>query len=165
VGIPKGVGAEDIGLSYALLLLSLPRSLGTDPATGKEVTVGIGRYGPYVHRDGTYRNLKAPDKLFEIELPEALALLETQQGREILKELGPHPESGANLQVLDGRYGPYVTDGSVNASLPKGSDPETLAMDEAVDLLAKAKARKGKRSGRGRGSRKGKRGGGSRGSK
>jgi DNA topoisomerase-1 len=165
VGIPKGVGAEDVGLSYALLLLSLPRSLGTDPATGKEVTVGIGRYGPYVHRDGTYRNLKTPDKLFEIELPEALALLETQPGREVLKELGPHPESGANLQVLDGRYGPYVTDGSVNASLPKGSDPEALAMEEAVDLLAKAKTRKGKRAGRGKGSRKGKRGGRGRGSK
>jgi DNA topoisomerase-1 len=138
---------EEMSLNYGLLLLSLPRTLGKDPKTGKEVSVGIGRYGPYVHRGGTYRNLKSPVQLFEIGLEEAVDLLETRPGREVLKELGPHPESGAELQVLDGRYGPYVTDGSVNASLPKGSDPEDLEMEEALDLLARAAARKGKRRG------------------
>jgi DNA topoisomerase-1 len=147
VSIPKGMTLEEMSLNYGLLLLSLPRTLGKDPKTGKEVSVGIGRYGPYVHRGGTYRNLKSPVQLFEIGLEEAVDLLETRPGREVLKELGPHPESGAELQVLDGRYGPYVTDGSVNASLPKGSDPEDLEMEEALDLLARAAARKGKRRG------------------
>jgi len=158
VSIPKETALEDMGLNYGLLLLSLPRSLGKDPKTGKEVTVGIGRYGPYVHRGGTYRNLRTPALLFEMELDEALKLLETQQGREVLKEMGPHPDTGADLKVLDGRYGPYVTDGTVNASLPKGVEPKELVMDEAVELLAKAKARKGK--GKGGGKKGGARGGG-----
>jgi len=152
VSIPKGMTLDDMSLNYGLLLLSLPRRLGRDPKTGKDVTVGIGRYGPYVHRGGTYRNLPSPALLFEIHLEKALELLETKQTREVLKELGPHPESGVNLQVLDGRYGPYVTDGEVNASLPKGVDPQELDLEDALDLLAKAKVRKGagrKRTSRG----------------
>jgi len=156
VSIPKGMTLEDMSLNYGLLLLSLPRALGVDPKTKKEVTVGIGRYGPYVHRGGTYRNLKSPVQLFEIELDEAIELLETQPGREVLKELGPHPSTGVDLKILDGRYGPYVTDGSVNASIPKGADPKDVEMDEAVDLLEKAAARKGKGKGRKRGGARGK---------
>jgi DNA topoisomerase-1 len=148
VSIPEGMTLEDMSLNYALLLLSLPRSLGEDPKTGKEVTVGIGRYGPYVHRGGTYRNLETPALLFEIGLEQALELLETKPGRKVLKELGSHPASGEELQVLDGRYGPYVTDGSVNASLPKTMEPKELEMEEAVELLARAAARKGKGKGR-----------------
>jgi len=155
VSLPKGMTLEEVSLNYALLLLSLPRSLGEDPKTGKEVTVGIGRYGPFVHRGGTYRNLKSPALLFEMALPEALELLETTPGREVIKELGPHPESGVNLQILNGRYGPYVNDGSLNASIPKTMNPEQVDMDDALDLLEKAKARKGKGRGRGRGSRGG----------
>ena len=158
VSIPKGMALDDMSLNYGLLLLSLPRALGEDPKSGKEVTVGIGRYGPYVHRGGAYRNLKTPVLLFEMELDEALKLLETQQGREVLKEMGPHPDTGVDLKVLDGRYGPYVTDGALNASLPKGADPMALVMEEAVELLAKAKARKGK--GKSAGKKGGARGGG-----
>ncbi len=142
VSLPKGMGLEDLSPSFARILLDLPRSLGEDPATGQEVTVGIGRYGPYVHRGGVYRNLKTPAQVFEMGLEEALELLETKPGREVLKELGPHPESGEPLKVLDGRFGPYVTDGTLNASLPKGMDPGELHMDEALDLLARAAARK-----------------------
>ncbi len=159
VSIPQGMTLDDMSLNYGLLLLSLPRSLGEDPKTGKDVTVGIGRYGPYVHRGGTYRNLSSPALLFEMDLDEGLKLLETQPGREVLKELGAHPDSGKDLTVLNGRYGPYVTDGSLNASIPKGIDPAQLLMDEAVELLEKAKARKGKggkkgAKGRGRGGKK-----------
>ncbi|TFH66415.1 MAG: type I DNA topoisomerase, partial [Gemmatimonadales bacterium] len=128
VSIPEGMALDDVSLNYGLLLLSLPRSLGKDPKSGKEVTVGIGRYGPYVHKGGSYRNLKTPALLFEMELDEALKLLETTQGREVLKEMGPHPDTGIDLKVLDGRYGPYVTDGTLNASLPKGADPKELVM-------------------------------------
>ena len=144
---------EDISLNYGLLLLSLPRVLGKDPKTGKDVTVGIGRYGPYVHRGGSYRNLKTPALLFEITLEDALELLATKPGREVIKELGSHPESGKDLEILNGRYGPYVTDGSLNASIPKNMDPEEVDMDDAVELMARAKARKGK--GRGGGKRRG----------
>jgi DNA topoisomerase-1 len=114
-----------------------------------------------VHRGGTYRNLKSPVLLFEIELDEALKLLETKQGREVLKELGPHPDSGVDLKVLDGRYGPYVTDGKLNASLPKGVDPKDLVMDEAVELLLRAEERKGKRKGKKASTSRGKGKGGS----
>jgi DNA topoisomerase-1 len=167
VSIPKGMTLDDVSLNYGLLLLSLPRSLGADPKNGKEVTVGIGRYGPYVHRGGTYQNLRTPALLFEMELDEALKLLETKQGREVLKEMGPHPDTGDDLKVLDGRYGPYVTDGTLNASLPKGADPKELVMEEAVELLAKAKARKGKGKGvkRGGGARSGGKGRSTRGGK
>ncbi len=156
VSMPQGMTLDDMSLNYGLLLLSLPRSLGRDPMSGKDVTVGIGRYGPYVHRGGTYRTLKSPVLLFEIDLPQALELLETRPGREVLKELGPHPDSGAELMVMSGRYGPYVTDGALNASIPKSINPEELDLGEAVALLARAKERKGKRrSGRGGGRKTG----------
>ena len=159
VSIPQGMTLDDMSLNYGLLLLSLPRTLGEDPKSGKDVTVGIGRYGPYVQRGGTYRNLRSPAQLFEIELDEAVEMLNAKPGREVLKELGSHPDSGSDVEVLSGRYGPYVTDGSVNASIPKGMEPTDLEMDEAVELLAKAAARKGKGKGKRGSGRKGKKSG------
>jgi DNA topoisomerase I len=161
VSLPKGMELDDLSRSYALFLLDLPKSLGTDPGSAQEVTVGIGRYGPYVHRGGVYRNLKTPVQIFEMGLEEAVELLETQPGREVLKELGAHPSSGAPLKVLDGRYGPYVTDGTVNASLPKDMAPGELELEEAVELLARAAARKGrsKTGSKGKGGPRGKAGG------
>jgi len=157
VSLPKGMTLEEVSLSYALFLLALPRSLGLDPNTGNEVEVGIGRYGPFVRQGKTYRNLTSPAQLFDLALPEALELLETKPGREVIKDLGAHPETGVNLQILKGRYGPYVTDGSLNASVPKTMDPSEVEMDDALDLLEKAKARKGQgRGGRGRGAPGGK---------
>lgn len=133
--LPKGRERESVDLEYALRLLSLPRTLGTDSETGKPVTAGLGRYGPYVERDRKYRNLDDPDRLFTITLEEALKLLAQETGPAVLKQLGSHPESGEPVRVLDGRYGPYVTDGSVNASLPKSADPEALTLDGALELL------------------------------
>mgnify|MGYP001820397316 CR=1 FL=1 len=152
VGLPKGKALEDVDMHYALGMLSLPRPLGVDPNTGAEVEAGMGRYGPYVRREKTYRNLKSEDQIFTVTLEEAVTLLDTKKGRAVLKDLGSHPDSGEPLRVLDGRYGPYVTDGKVNASLKKGADPEDLTMEEALDLLKKAAARK--KSGGGRGGRK-----------
>ena len=88
-----------------------------------------------------------------MELGEALEILATKPGREVIKDLGPHPDSGEGLQILKGRYGPYVTDGSLNASIPKNVDPEQVDLADALELLEKARARKGK--GRGRGGRGG----------
>jgi DNA topoisomerase I len=153
--LPSGQKPEETSLDFALKLLSLPRDLGTDPESGKKVLAGLGRYGPYVNRERTYRNLDRFEQVFEVTLEEALELLAKKQGPAVLKELGKHPETGKTLEVLDGRYGPYVTDGEVNASLAKGADPQELEMEEAVELLAAA-AKRGK-------GRKGRKGGGSKG--
>jgi DNA topoisomerase-1 len=159
VSLPKGKAPEDVALDYAVRLLSLPRPVGTDPETGEEVVAGIGRFGPFVRRGKVFASLKSDEELWGIGLEDAVARIEAKASgkRQALKELGKHPKSGDELVVLSGRYGPYVTDGKVNATLPKDMEPEELDMDEAVDLLAKAASRKGK--GRGRSSGRGAKGG------
>ena len=142
VSLPRGMTVDDVALDYALKLLSLPREIGVDPESGKPVTAGLGRYGPYVERARQYRSLPSADDIFTVTLEEALALLAQKRGKTVLKVVGPHPETGAEIQLLDGRYGPYVTDGSVNASTPKGSDPMEVTVEEAVSLLAEAAERK-----------------------
>ena len=152
--LPKDKKIEDVDLGEALRLLSLPRPVGVDPDTGEEVVAGLGRYGPFVRRGKTFASLTSEDQLFTVGIEEAVRLLDQKKaGRSVLRELGAHPESAADLQVLSGRYGPYVTDGKVNASLGKGTEPEDLTMDEAVELLARPATRK-KTGGRGRGRHK-----------
>ncbi|MSR23393.1 MAG: type I DNA topoisomerase [Gemmatimonadetes bacterium] len=153
VSLPAGVEPGAVPMDLALKLLSLPRTLGLDPETGKPVTAGLGRYGPYVERARTYRNLKQAEDVFTVTLEEAIALLATKGGPAVVKALGPHPVTGVDLNVLAGRYGPYVTDGKVNASLPKGAEPEAFTLEEAVELLETAGKKPG--SGRGRGGRSG----------
>lgn len=149
VSLPKGVKAEDVNLDYALKLLSLPRLLGEDPETGKNVNVGIGRFGPYIERDRKFQSLRDPNLLFTITLEEALEMLKKGGGgRGTIKELGPHPQSGKQVKVMKGRYGPYVTDGKINATIPKDSDPEDVTMDDAVEMLAKKAAGGGKKRGK-----------------
>ncbi len=150
VSLPPGVKPTEVELPMALRLLSLPRLLGVDPESGKEVTAGIGRYGPYVQRGWQFQNVKSVDEIFSISLEEALARL-AEKGQTVLKELGPHPQSQGEVRVLAGRFGPYVTDGTLNASLRKGSDPAAMTLDDAVALLAERGKPKG--SGKGRRSR------------
>ncbi|HKJ03478.1 MAG TPA: DNA topoisomerase, partial [Longimicrobiales bacterium] len=159
VSLPKGKTPGDVDLDYAVRLLSLPRTVGVDPSTQEEVVAGLGRFGPFVRRGKVFASLKKDEDMWTVGLDEAVALIEAKASgkREALKELGKHPTSGADLVVLSGRYGPYVTDGKVNATLPKDMEPEELEMDEAVDLLAKAAARKGKGRGGARGKKKGRR--------
>ncbi len=147
VSLPKGTTLADVDLELALRLLSLPRVVGHDPETGSEVTAGLGRYGPYVSRDRKYQSLDTLDEVFTVTLEDALKRL-ALKGKRVLKELGAHPESEAPVQVLSGRYGPYVTDGSVNASLPKDLAPEDVTMERAVELLT-ARANRPKRARRG----------------
>ena len=155
--LPEGVAPADVDLAHAVRLLSLPRSLGTDAESGEEVVVGIGRYGPFARRGKTFASLQGDHELWEISLEEAMERIKAKESgkREALKELGPHPESGDELVVVAGRFGPYVTDGKVNATLPKGMEPEELEMEEAVELLARAAARKGKGRGKKGSARKG----------
>ena len=106
-------------------------------SSSEEVVAGLGRYGPYVRRGKVFANLRSEEELFGVGLDEALTRLAQKQsgGKSVLKELGPHPESGKDVQVLSGRYGPYVSDGEVNATIPKTRDPLDVEMEEAVDLL------------------------------
>jgi DNA topoisomerase-1 len=153
VSLPKGEDLSEVDLAYALRLLALPRTVGTEAATGQEIVSGIGRFGPFVRRGKTFASLPGYDALWTVTLDEAVALLDAKASgkRATLRDLGKHPQSGEPIVILAGRFGPYVTDGNVNASLPKGTEPDDLDMDEALDLLSKAAARKGKRgAGRGR---------------
>ena len=138
---------ETVTFDEALQLLSLPRVVGTD-AEGHEIVASPGRFGPYLKRDdGDTRSLSAEEQLFTVTLDEALALYaqpKMRRGRQQkppLAELGENPDNGQQVRVLEGRYGVYVTDGNVNATVPRGSDPTTLTLDEAVGLLrARAEA-------------------------
>ena len=146
--IPKGTDPEHIDLERALALLALPREVGLHPETGKPIVAGFGRYGPYVHHDGKYASLSAPEEVFEIGINRAVSLLAEKaanrrpRASSVIKELGDHPELGGKVQVLSGRYGPYVKHDKVNATLPKDRDPEQVKLQEAVELIA-AKSAKG----------------------
>jgi DNA topoisomerase I len=150
--LPSGTEPESVDLEYALKLLSLPRELGTDPDTGETVKAGLGRYGPYVNRARTYRNLDSVDQIFQVTLDEALELLKQKAGPAVLKTLGEHPKTGRTLELRDGRYGPYVTDGELNASLPKSADPDEFDLEGAVELLERSGKKPRRRRGGGRGS-------------
>jgi DNA topoisomerase-1 len=145
---------ESIGLTDALRLLSLPRELGV-AADGETVIANVGRFGPYVKHGSEFRSLDASDDVHTVTLDRAKELL-AQPKKSVrrqraapkeLKALGAHPESGEQVRILDGRYGPYVSDGTTNASLPKGLAPESLTMAQAQELLAaRAGAAKGGRA-------------------
>jgi DNA topoisomerase-1 len=145
--VPRGIDAQHLDLERALQLLALPREVGLHPETGKPITAGIGRYGPFILHDGTYANLAAVEDVFSIGINRAVVLLAEKKanvgkGRfqrapiTVLKELGEHPSEGGKVQVLSGRYGPYVKHGDVNATLPRAKDPATLSLNEAVELIA-----------------------------
>ena len=145
--LPAGMSPEQVDLAFARRLASLPRVLGKDPRTGERVSAGMGKYGPYVKRAKTYRNLDSVERALDVTLEEALALLETKPGKAVIAVLGRHPETGEPLNVHRGRYGPYVTDGRVNAGIPRGRDPKSVGEDEALELLARAAKRKAARKG------------------
>lgn len=152
--LPSGTDIASVDLETALKYLSLPREIGTDPASGEKVFAGEGRYGPYVRQGKTFASLRNPQEMFTVGLEEAVALIEQKKkggGKRVIKALGVHEPSGNSIDVLEGRYGPYVSDGNVNATLPKGMDPDEVDMETAVDLLARKAAKGGgrKRGGRG----------------
>ncbi len=149
--LPKGWAPADIDLEKALSLLSLPRDVGAHPETGKMISAGLGRYGPFVLHDGTYANLEGIEDVLSIGLNRAVTVLAEKKanpggrGRTAavaLKELGDHPDGGA-MTVRDGRFGPYVNWGKVNATLPKGKDPQAITVEEALVLIAERAAKDG----------------------
>ncbi len=149
--IPKDVAVEDVTAELAGRLLSLPREIGAHPETKSPITASIGRYGPYLAHDGKYARLSSTAEVFEIGMNAAVAKLADaaagggrQRGasREPIAVLGKHPQSGKEVKVLAGRYGPYVSDGATHATLSKGADPKSVSLDEAVRLIDE-KAAKG----------------------
>jgi DNA topoisomerase-1 len=142
--IPKDVPAEDFGLEWAVKLLSLPRTVGLHPESGEPVTASIGRYGPYLAHAGKYARLTSTAEVFEtgmnsavVKLAEAAANPGRGRGaaRAPLKELGKHPRTEAEIKLMEGRFGPYVTDGTTNATLPKSIAPDALTLEEAAQLI------------------------------
>src|SRR6056297_1654955 len=151
--LPKGWSPDDMDLERALLLLNLPREIGPHPEDGEMIEAGIGRYGPFVKHGKLYANLKEVDDVFIIGMNRAVEELAAKAAKrgagrgaaaKPLKELGEHPESGGPVNVMDGKYGPYVKWEKVNATLPKGTEPQDVTMDMAVQLIAEKAAKKGK---------------------
>jgi DNA topoisomerase-1 len=154
--IPKDI--PELDLDWAVKLLSLPRAVGLHPETGNEITASIGRYGPYLAHDGKYAKLRSTAEVFETGMNAAVARLAdaaagggrgARAAAEPIKTFGPHPVSGGEMKLMAGRYGPYVTDGTTNATLPRGTEPEALTAEAATTLItekaAKGPAKKGGR--------------------
>jgi DNA topoisomerase-1 len=147
--IPKGTDVSAVDFEFALRLLSLPREIGKHPETGEAITTNFGRYGPYVAHQGQYASLDDPDEVFTVGINRAVSLLAEKKaktksfrGPEPLKELGASP-SGAQVKLMRGRYGPYVTDGATNATIPRDSDPLSVTLDQALALIAERVAKGG----------------------
>ncbi|MCX8281726.1 type I DNA topoisomerase [Phyllobacterium sp. 0TCS1.6C] len=142
--LPKGWTVDGMDHEKALALLSLPRDVGQHPETGKMIAAGIGRYGPYITHDGAYANVDSIEDVFSIGINRAVTVLADKLSKgprrgggtpAALKQLGDHPDGGA-ITVRDGRYGPYVNWGKVNATLPKGKDPAAVTVEEALALIS-----------------------------
>jgi len=142
--IPKDIPVSDVTAEVAERLLSLPREIGLHPESGKPITASIGRYGPYLAHDGKYARLSSTAEVFETGMNAAVSkLADAAAGggrkggasREPIAVLGKHPASGGEIKVMAGRYGPYVTDGTTNATLPKAMEPTSVTLDDAVRLI------------------------------
>jgi DNA topoisomerase-1 len=147
-GIPKTWALDEVDLEKALQLLSLPREVGEHPEDGAMITAGLGRFGPFVLHNGVYANLDSPDEVFTVGINRAVAAIAEKKAnpgrRQVakpLKELGEHPELGGPVNVMNGRFGPYVKHDKINATLPRGSKPEDVTMEEAVQLIAERAAK------------------------
>jgi len=145
VSIPKNFEPDEIGLNTAIQLLGLPRKLGFNPENNKTVSAGIGMYGPYILHDKKYKALEKADNILDIELERALELIAkpTQRGNATLKTFGKHPEEKKNITGHDGKFGPYVKCGKINASLLGDLTIEALTVDDAIKLIDERKQKMG----------------------
>jgi DNA topoisomerase-1 len=142
----KTMSAPEVTLDEALKILQLPRTIGVDPGTGVEIVAANGRFGPFMKRGSETRSLESEDQLFTVTIEEALSLFSAPKQRRYgtsaapLRELGADPESGSAIVLRSGRFGPYVSDGTTNASLRRGDDPEELTLERALELIAERRA-------------------------
>jgi len=147
--LPKGDLPSEMTLKRALALLSLPRTVGDHPESGKIIKAGLGRFGPYLHHDGGYTSLPKDDDVLTVGLNRAVTILAEAKekgrgGSSTLRNLGAHPSGGGEITIKKGRFGPYINFGKVRASLPKGAEIEAFSMEEAVELIAKKSGGKSK---------------------
>jgi DNA topoisomerase-1 len=148
-GIPKDADAGAVELDYALKLLSLPRQVGIHPENGKPITANFGRFGPYVANDGVYASLESSQDVFDVGINRAVDLITEKKnnprgrrGPQALKELGANAE-GTPIKLMKGRYGPYVTDGDTNATIPNADEAESVTLEQALALIAERAAKGG----------------------
>ncbi|HXL99720.1 MAG TPA: type I DNA topoisomerase [Rhizomicrobium sp.] len=148
--VPKGTDLSTVDLELALKMLSLPREVGKHPEDGEPIVANFGRFGPYVAHNKKYASLDSDDEVFTVGINRAVTILAEKKaknrgprGPEALVELGASPASGLIIKVMKGRYGPYVTDGSTNATIPNGNDPLAVTLDQAVALIAEREERGG----------------------
>ena len=147
--LPKTWAPDTVDLDKAISLLRLPREIGKHPEDGEPVEAGLGRYGPFVKHGRIYANLADIEEVFEVGMNRAVELIAAKAvgrgGRGAaaapIKELGEHPKEGGPVNVMAGRYGPYVKWEKVNATLPKGTEPESVTMDMAVELITEKQAK------------------------
>jgi len=143
-----GMKPEDVDLELALKLLSLPRNLGKNPENNEDIIAANGRYGPYIKCGSDTRSIPMDEMSpLDISLGQALELFKQPKTRgrgnlkpKTLRDIGAHPTGGSMITVKSGRYGPYVTDGKINASIPKEDDPAALTIEQAVSLLERRAA-------------------------
>ncbi len=142
VSIPKDIPLADVNLEVANKLLALPRDLGQHPETNKKIVANIGRFGPYVNHDGKFKSIPRTDNVFDIDQARAVELLaQANTGPAPIRDLGSHPTEDGRIEIYAGRFGPYVQHGKLRATLPKSEEPETITLEDALELLS-AKAAK-----------------------
>lgn len=150
--LPKGWQVSEIDFEKARQLLSLPREVGLHPETGKPILAGLGRYGPFLQHDGAYANLETIEDVLTIGLNRAVTVIAEKKEKgprarstpAALATLGEHPDFGGEITVREGRFGPYVNVGKINATLPKSKDPASVTLEEAIQLLNERAEKSGK---------------------
>ena len=148
-GLPKDMRPADMTLDYALRLLSLPRLVGKHPETGEDITADLGRYGPYLKHGKQSASLETVDEIFEIGVNRAVTVIAEKKskaparGSSVIKELGEHPDDGKPVNVMNGRYGPYVKHNKINATIPKDEEPDSVTLERALELIAARAAKAG----------------------
>ena len=152
VSLSKGISPADLTLDQAVKLLSLPREVGAHPQDGKLIIAGVGRFGPYLKHGDSFRTLPAGDDVLTVGLNRAVSVLAEPRkggGRHTptpLRVLGEHRDDGAPVNVFSGRYGPYVSHGGINATLPSDMAPESVTLEQATELLSARSAKTGGKS-------------------
>ena len=156
VSLTKDIDPNAVNLELAEKLLSLPRVVGHHPETQKPIMAGIGRFGPYLNHDGKFKSIPKDDDVLSIGMNRAVELLSQESkgrgGRQAApgKEIGKHPETGEAVTLHDGKYGPYVKMGAINATLPKAIEPADVTLTDALSLIAARAEMAGNDKGKGK---------------
>ena len=151
--LPKTWPPDAMDLEKGIRLIDLPRKVGVHPDDGNQISAALGRFGPFIRHNKIYVSLKDPDEMFTIGMNDAVARIADKianpgrgrRGGKVLKDLGKHPEGGEPIQVMEGRYGPYVKYEKINATIPKGTDPQSVTVEMALTYIAEKEAKSGKK--------------------